>query len=522
MNFSNLPTLPNPAHSGTDFSSTAFHRNKIDAEPLNWSVLLTLLCVWFLFLTLQSIEAKHWVLRPLLIAAAITAVYIWSHKRRQQTHQNAEIGINFPPKLSKFLKFCRKHGSWFLFFLVIIVGARSVWLVYERGRIRLDQGETSYNAARLLVQGGLSEGNPYGRYALVDHTAYWQYRSEYAPNDNSSYDQVTQKLKKYFLDFDPQLYQSLLPSRAAAQNPPSDALSPAANWVHPLGYKYGPVIIWPHYLTVPLMGRGAVMVLNTLVYLIYLWAMARVIRHFVAHQGLALFVLWLVATEPNTRGMLGNSATDIYPLAFIALAWWGWLSGRAWLLGGALGLALMSKIVPSALALPLLALPHPLYNWRKIAAAMVTLIAVVGIFCAPFLWADAQGFVANYLLWPLAMAGDGTGWTQFYGPTLQITVRVVAMAVIALCWLMLYWRQYRHYVLPGRGEAHEAIDFVAVAVYCLSLGLVLLSGSVLHSNYFTWVAGFAIIFVAATRQGSAASSLKVRQQAGLQPIPAAE
>ncbi|MCX8505335.1 MAG: glycosyltransferase 87 family protein [Alphaproteobacteria bacterium] len=515
-------TPPSNADSGTGLPNKSIDRNKTDAEPITWSVLVALLSVWFLFLSLQSIAAKHWALRPLLIAAAITAVYIWSRKRRQQTHRNAEMGINFPPHLSKFLRFCRKHGSWFLFFLVIIVGARSVWLVYERDRIRLDQGETSYNAARLLAHAGLKDGNPYGRYALVDHTAYWQYHSEYAPNDNSTYDQVTQSLKKYFLNFDPQLYQSLLPNRATNNPPSSDATTPAANWTHPLGYKYGPVIFGAHFLTVPLLGRGAVMVLNTVAYLIYLWAMARVIRHYVAHQGLALFVLWLVATEPNTRGMLGNSATDIYPLAFIALAWWGWLCGRGWLLGGALGLAVMSKIAPTVMALPLLALPHPLYAGRKIVAATVTLIGVAGIFCVPFILADAQGFVANYLLWPLAMEGDGSGWSQFYSHTTQQSVRFMALGCIALSWLMLYWRQYRHYVLPGRGENNVPIHSVALAVYCFSLGLIWLSGSVLHSNYFTWAAGFALIYVASSQTGSETLAIKGRQPAGLQPIPAAE
>ena len=144
-------------------------------------------------------------------------------------------------------------------------------VVYVRDRIRLDQGETSYNAARLLAHGGLSNGNPYGRFALVDHTAYWQYRSEYAPNDSSPYDQVSQNLKKYFLDFNPQLYQTLLPGVPAHQNPSSEANPPTAPWTHPLGYKYGPVIVWAHYLTVPMMGRGAVMVLNTLAYILYIW-----------------------------------------------------------------------------------------------------------------------------------------------------------------------------------------------------------------------------------------------------------
>ena len=216
--------------------------------------------------------------------------------------------------------------------------------------------------------------------------------------------------------------------------------------------------------------------------------------------------------------MLGNSATDIYPLAFIALAWLGWLSGRGWLLGAALGLAVMSKIAPSLFALPLLALPHPLYTWRKIGAAVIALFGTISLFALPFILADAQGFVGNYILWALAMAGDGSGWTQYFPQLFQTTLRIMVIGFISLCWLRLYLRQYK---LAGAGKRTFSIQSAALSVYILSLVLVMLSGSVLHSNYFTWVAGLVFIFVAASSVAKVGLSLKVQQQAEPQPIPAA-
>lgn len=470
---------------------------------LTWPELAIILAVRFAFTLMQQIHVTHWVMRVLMVLAVILVVaVIWvrllraGQKAGQKPDQKPDSpqawrGLRLSPATQRGLI---RWGGGVIMLLVALVGLRSIVLSIERDRIRLDQGETSYNAARYVWAGG----NPYDRFALIDHTAYWQYRDEHRRTTPLDYAATRQELKNYFLDFDGQKYRQLLPQTALNQenlNPanPVPNLATDKNWTHPLGYKYGPVILLAHVLTVPILERGAVMLLNTLVFLLYVGMVKQMVEQLTPHRLLAIFAMFLAASEANTRAMLGNSATDIYPIAFLALAWWGWLSGRGWVLGSGLALALMSKMIPSVLALPLLLLPYRAYQKRQIIQAILCLIGVGLGLAVPFMVADGRGFWENYLWWPFLMSQDGSGWSGFLPHFMPMGLRVLAGTVIALGWLWLYARQNRR---KSQGiEADATLALLALGWFSLSLGLIMVSGTVLHSNYFTWLAGFALIFV---------------------------
>ncbi len=323
------------------------------------------------------------------------------------------------------------------------------------GAIPLDQGQTTYRAARMLLKGE----NPYGFGALVDFQAVF----DRLPQREAA--GIGPSVPRADLDAALAAYDRDLGAQARARIlPPAPASGPAALEAQLLGYKYG--ALFP-LLALPFAAMGlpaGIMALNALVAALTLAALYALMRERVGDPGLARLglaaLLWDNAILVN---YVEKSATDIYALLFMALAALAVTRGRLHWGAIALAVGFGFKIFPSALAFPMLLIGG---GWRP----ALTFAAVAGAIYLPFAIADPSGLTHNVFLWPAYLGSDSTSWLAFAPPLAARVVRALGLAAIA--WV---WMRY----LSGR----EPSLFRTLAIVAL---LALVSSATFHNNYAPW------------------------------------
>src|SRR5947207_1374714 len=131
--------------------------------------------------------------------------------------------------------------------LMAVSSGRSI----ETWKIPMDEGQTSWRAARLLWQGE----NPYATRALVDLNAF---RSRGHEREAAGFRPLLTEedgpaaLAHYDTTLDPRIRDKLLPPQARA---------PAAREAGLYGYKYGPLILLATAAVAPFGSPGAVLIL---------------------------------------------------------------------------------------------------------------------------------------------------------------------------------------------------------------------------------------------------------------------
>jgi hypothetical protein len=336
-------------------------------------------------------------------------------------------------------------------------------------RIRLDEGRTTWIAARLLWQGD----NPYAGGALVDDTSYLKrlpQRIAAGIGPDLPATAVEPTLEQYLAALDGPTRKKLLPAPAA------DAPAAARREVFVLGYKYGPVPL----LVTAAFGRmlgPAVVPLSTGLCCLGLYAVLALILYTagagVAGAGLGLLALML---DP----LIGFyfmfwTATDVWPLVFGFFAVLLAMRRHDAAAGMALALAVASKIMPGALFLLLLPM---LRSWRALAAFLAGYAALA----LPWLWLDARGFVTNVLLWGAMMAPDTDSWVFGAPPGLVLAARAVLLVPLGLLAWRLIWRKQMRV-----GSAFAAINIFVLA-----------GGNAFHNNYVPWFATWTVLALAET------------------------
>ena len=336
--------------------------------------------------------------------------------------------------------------------MMVVSSAISV----ETSKIPMDEGQTSWRAARLLWSGE----NPYSAHALVDFSAY---RSRGPQRRAAGFQPpVAQKeessaLTRYDRTLDPRVRGKLLPPQAGAAAHREGSL---------YGYKYGPLVLLATAAILPFGYPAGVLVLNGVVcfaLFAVMWAILRV----VAAPQLALAgaaMLALLLDRHITRNYLDRSATDVWALLFGALAVLAFVSRRHLSSAAAVACAVGCKTLPGLLFLPLL------FRVRSVAPVLVFLVVVTAIYLPWAIW-DPTGVVFNGMLWPLYMAADWTSW-QFHAPHWAVlAARFTALIGLSVLWL--------RYVL-----GYEPRLFWTLAV---SATLVLLASGYLRNGYIPWV-----------------------------------
>ena len=353
----------------------------------------------------------------------------------------------------------------------VIAAAAALWVysaagaistTARTGEIPLDQGQTTWRAARLLLRGE----NPYGFGALVDFQAYFDRMSlrkatglqpEIAP------DALRLALQAYDA--------TLAATERAAVLPPAPAAGPAALEARLLGYKYGP--LFP-LLALPWVALGlpaAIMALNGLVAAFAVAALYATMRDRVGAPLAKLGLAALLCDKAILFNYVTKSATDIWALLFCILAVRATLRDRPTLGAAALAIGFGFKIFPCALLLPML-----LKDRR--ATPALAFAGVAAAIYAPFAVADPSGLLHNVFLWPAYLGTDTTSWVAFAPPLAGKVARIVGLAAIAAVWA--------RYLVQRDASLFRTLALVAL--------LALVTSSAFHNNYVPW---FSIWIVAA-------------------------
>jgi hypothetical protein len=339
--------------------------------------------------------------------------------------------------------------------LAVGIGVSSVAFTARTGEIRLDQGQNTYRAALVLLRGE----SPYGPGQLLDLEAYGT-REALRREAGLDAEADDDTLDRYWQTLDPELRRRLLPV------PGPDAPPLAHREASVLGYKYGPV---PFLLAAPLarpLGPAVVPLLNLLAFLAWLAVLGAVLGAALPRWTAPLLLAAVLATYEVPFNFLYFTASDVWPLLFSSLGVLALLRGRSALMGASLGLALGSKLLPSALFLPLLLrAPRP-------GRALLSAALVAAALYAPFVAWGPEAFILNVVRWPTLMGPDSTSWV-FYAPAAVVPV---ARAAVAVGIIFVLWR-----LVTGRDERL----FRSLAAVNL---LVVLGGSAFHNNYVTWFA----------------------------------
>ena len=325
------------------------------------------------------------------------------------------------------------------------------------GEIRMDQGQSTYRAAEGLWHGD----DPYARDALLDPYGYLarldaRIAAGVGPQvpDNT----VSNALWSYWGNMDRALRAQLLP-RA-----PPGADAAARRETEIMGYKYGPLPVLLTSLLTPLLGPLAVTAENFALVAVLLLLLWRIIGASGLPDDFAqLAFAGVLADHFVNWYYLHFSNSDIWPLAFCALAVLAYLRGWNATLGLALGLALAAKPFPSLLYLPLMVTAR---SWR--AAAICC--AVAAALLVPFALWDWPGFANNYLLWSALMLPDETSWISRvpFGVAWALRGLIAAGLVALYLRLMLGWETRLFWTLALTNLATVA------------------AGTVIHNNYVPW------------------------------------
>jgi hypothetical protein len=353
------------------------------------------------------------------------------------------------------------------------------------GKIPMDEGQTSWRAARLLWRGE----NPYGVGALTDLGA-WQARAQerkaVGVSTRLAGAKVTAALAQYDATLDEGLRRQLLPVPA----------NPAGAVMRELlvcGYKYGPLILLVTALAAPFGIPALVLLLNGLacfaLYAVHWRILSRIATPALSLAGAAMLALLL--DRHITRNYIDRSATDVWALLFGSLAVLACISRRPLAMAAAIALAVASKSLPGLLFAPLL------LKFRSPTPTLL-FVGLTGAIYLPWLLWDPQGILYNVFLWPFLMARDYTSWEFFAPPAAALAVQGVGVCALAVLWL--------RYLL-GR----ETRLFWTLAVSNL---IVLLAAGFLRNGYVPWVSLWVVAaIVEAFRDRSLVSSRRAEADA---------
>jgi hypothetical protein len=332
---------------------------------------------------------------------------------------------------------------------------------FRTGKIPVDEGQTSWRAARLLWHGE----DPYGAGTIADINAYRARAAERAaagiatPLPEAA---IGAALARYDATLDPAIGRALLPPGTRPGAARERRLS---------GYKYGPVLLLVTALAAPLGIPAAVMVLNGLacfgLYGLVWRILGRIAGPERALAGAAMLALLL--DRHITRSYFNQSTTDVWSLLFGAAAVLACLSRRPLAMAAAIAFAVGAKIMPGLLFTPLLLrfrTPWPLAGF----------VVLLGAIYLPWLLWDWQGVVYNVLLWPVLMAKGSGSWEFFAPPWAAWLARVVGVCALTALWLRC---------LLGI----ERRLFWTLAV---SANIVLLATGYLTNNYIPWLSIWAV------------------------------
>jgi hypothetical protein len=369
----------------------------------------------------------------------------------------------------------------------VALGIFSVAGTAYTGHIRLDQGQNTYRAALLLARGQ----NPYGRGTLLDLVAFKtrvHLRCEAGIPAEVTCDQLSTTLDRYWDTLDPELERQLLP----LPGPTDSALAHREASI--LGYKYGPLLFLLALPLTMIFGPASISLLNLVAFLAWTAVLLAILRKMqFSPRVIAVVMASILATYEIPWNFLCLTASDIWPLLFSSLAVLALLSDRPILMGGAIGLALASKIFPAALFVPLLFHTRPL---SSVAKAVATSVLVAASLYGPFILWDSESFFLNVVRWPALMAPDSTAWVYYA----DATIALYARAVIALALLILALR-----LIVGRDQQL----FRCLALLNL---LLVLAGTAFHNNYVTWFVPW--LFMAMAEALKNAKSLPHQEWAG--------
>lgn len=370
----------------------------------------------------------------------------------------------------------------------------------ETGKIPMDEGQTSWRAARLLWQGG----DPYGPDALVDFGAYRSRVPQRIAAGISSPltdPALSAELARYDATFDPGT-RIRLGIASVGEN------TATAREIRLYGYKYGPVVLLITALIVPFGIPAAVLLLNGLACFALYGAAWRLLKR-IATPELALAgaaMLALLLDRHITRNYIDRSATDVWALLFGALAVLAFTARRPFGCATAIAFAIGCKSMPGLLFAPLL------LRFRTPTPALVCAGLTLLLYLPWLVW-DARGVVYNVFLWPFFMATDYTSWEYFAPPWATFAARVIIVCAIALLW--------GRFIL-GR----ELRLFWTLAV---SSTLVLLASGFLRNGYVPWASLWAVMAVAesftagsdAVRARAAGDEIRQGSSAGSPALEAA-
>jgi hypothetical protein len=333
----------------------------------------------------------------------------------------------------------------------VAVGASSVVYSATHGDIRLDQGQNTYRAARLLLRGE----DPWGQGMILDLVAF---RERARERGAAGYPVGRSDTAGYWRTLSESDRAALLRSPRA----PSAASKREAAL---LGHKYGPADVLSAVPFVVVFGEAGIPLLNLLCWLGFVATFFHLLRDLdVAPAARWAALLFVVADPHATWNYLYNSASDIRALLPLALAVRAWARRRPVTLGAWLGVSFCVKLLPAALYLPLaVAMP----------AALPAFAVVVAILMTPFVMWDAYGIVHLLFLYPLLYrAPDTTSWLGMVqgGPTIA-ALRAAFAAAALFFGARVALRRAR---APLR-------DLAVLTV------LAILSGSQFHNNYVSWL-----------------------------------
>ena len=260
------------------------------------------------------------------------------------------------------------------------------------GAIPLDQGQTTWRAARLLLRGE----NPYGFGALVDFQAF---DDRLAQREAAG---IGPQIPRAQFESALRAYDATLAAPERAALLPTPASAPAALEAHLLGYKYGPLFPLLALPLVALHAPAGVMALNALVAALTLATLYAMLRQ---RAGASLAQLGLAALLCDNTILFNYvmlSATDIYALLFCALSVWAMTRERPNWAAMVLAIGFGFKIFPCALLFPML------LQRGRVKPALI-FAAFAGAIYLPSAVADLSGLLHNVFLWP-----------AFLGPELDI------------------------------------------------------------------------------------------------------
>jgi len=365
-------------------------------------------------------------------------------------------------------------------------GIETIVHAAKTSEIRLDQGQNTLRAARLLLRGE----DPYARGQLLDLEAYitrFSQRAEVGLLPGAPPPEVRPLAERWWQTLDPGARERLLPEPV----PPSAA----ANRERALyGYKYGPILF---LVTAPLQalcGPAAVPLLQLILWCAWMALLGLALRAAGVGAGGIALALVAIALEPNVAAnALYQSASDVWPLAFMAGAVLAWLRGRPVALGLCAAAAVGCKVLPSALLAPLLFMKAPregaAFSW---AAPLAALAGVLVLFVPFALW-DPLGLWADLVLWPSAMRPDNTHWSFYASETVRAAARVALLTALAAAAVWLLRSQPRSAAVCFRWLAAAS----AAAI---------LAGVAFHNNYAPWFTTWAACAAVASAFGSSESA----------------